>query len=76
MTQRKNWGDLSKTQQNAIRIAAVVQLKLLTMALWDIWHRPVDQIRGDRRLWTLASFVSFAGPIAYFFFGRKERRDL
>jgi hypothetical protein len=40
-------------------------------ALWDIWHRPVDEINGDWRLWTLASFVNFVGPIAYFLFGRK-----
>jgi hypothetical protein len=71
MTQRKTWNDFTERQQNAIKIAAVVQIKLLTMALWDIWHRPADSIRGDRRLWTLASFVSFAGPIAYFVFGRR-----
>ena len=71
MTQRKKWSELTTGQQNAIKIAAVVQLKLLTMALWDIWHRPEEKINGDRRLWTLASFVNFVGPIAYFLFGRK-----
>lgn len=69
--QRKKWSDLTEAQQNAIKIAAVVQVKLLTMAVWDIWHRPAEKVTGDRRLWTLTSFVSFAGPIAYFVFGRK-----
>jgi hypothetical protein len=72
MTQSKKWSDLTETQQNAIKIAAVVQIKLLTMALWNMWHRPAETIRGDRRLWTLVSFVSFVGPIAYFLFGRRR----
>jgi hypothetical protein len=71
MTQRKRWNELTPGQQNAIKIVAIVQIKLLTMALWDIWHRPEEKINGDRRLWTLASFVNFVGPIAYFLVGRK-----
>ena len=35
-------------------------------------HRPADEIKGDRRLWTAVSFVNFVGPIAYFLFGRKR----
>ena len=71
MTQRKQWRDLTTRQQKAIQFAAAVQFALLAAALWDIWHRPANEINGDRRLWTLASFVNFVGPIAYFLFGRK-----
>ncbi len=71
MTQRMRWSALTSGQQNAIRVVAVAQMTLLAAALWDIWHRPEEQINGDRRLWTLASFVNFVGPIAYFLFGRK-----
>lgn len=71
MTQRKKWGELTTGQQKAIQYAAVLQMALLAAALWDMWHRPADEINGDRRLWTLASFVNFVGPIAYFLFGRK-----
>jgi hypothetical protein len=66
------WRDLTPGQRTAIKIVAVVQLKLLAMALWDLWHRPPEQIRGDRRAWTLLSFVSFVGPLAYFLFGRER----
>ena len=72
MPQRKQWRDLTTRQQTAIQFAAALQFALLTAALWDIWHRPVDEINGDRRLWTMASFVNFVGPLSYFLFGRKD----
>jgi hypothetical protein len=72
MMQVKRWSDLTTEQQTAIRIAATVQMTLLVAALWDMWRRPVEEINGDRRLWTLASFVNFVGPVAYFLFGRKR----
>ena len=71
MMQQKKWSELTTGQQNGIRLAAVLQFTLLATALWDMWHRPAEEINGDRHLWTLASFVNFAGPIAYFLFGRK-----
>ena len=47
-------------------------MALMVAALADMWRRPVEEINGDRRLWTLASFINFAGPLAYFVFGRKR----
>jgi hypothetical protein len=72
MLQRKRWGDLTTGQRTAIQIGAAVQFSLLFAALWDMWRRPAEEIRGDRRWWTLASFVNFVGPLAYFLFGRKR----
>jgi hypothetical protein len=72
MTQRRKWSDYTAGQQGAIVLGAVLEFTLLTAALWDIWHRPPEEIKGGRRLWTLASLVSFVGPISYFVFGRKD----
>jgi hypothetical protein len=72
MMQRKKWSEMTTGQQTAIVVGAGVQISLLVGAIWDIWHRPVAEIRGDRRLWTLVSFLNIAGPLAYFFFGRKR----
>jgi hypothetical protein len=72
MTQRKKWSDLTTGQRMAGTLGAVLQITLLAAALWDIWHRPADEIKGDRRVWTAVSFVNFVGPIAYFLFGRKR----
>ena len=72
MTQRRKWSDFSAGQQSAIALGAILEFTLLAAALWDIWHRPAEEIKGSRRLWTLASLVSFVGPISYFVFGRKD----
>ena len=68
----KRWGDLSSTQRNAVVLSGVVQLGLLAAALADIYRRPAEEIRGDKRLWAAAAFVNFVGPISYFLFGRRR----
>ena len=66
MTQPKKWSELTTGQRMAGTFGAVLQVTLLAAALWDLWHRPADEIKGDRRVWTAVSFVNFVGPIAYF----------
>jgi Phospholipase_D-nuclease N-terminal len=72
MTQRQRWSDLSERSRAAIAAAGVVQVGLMLAALADLRRRPAKQINGSKRLWVAASFVNFAGPIAYFAFGRKR----
>ena len=72
MTQRKKWSELTTSQKGGIGFGAALQFALAAAALWDMWHRPEDEINGPRRLWTLAVFVNFIGPISYFLFGRKR----
>ncbi|MFD1814918.1 PLDc N-terminal domain-containing protein [Rhodococcus gannanensis] len=55
-----------------LALAAVVQVALTAAALLDLRKRTEDQLRGPKRLWTVASFVNFVGPIAYFTFGRRR----
>ncbi len=76
MAKVKKWSDLTAGQQMAIAVAAGIQASLLIAALWDMWHRRPEEIRGDRRLWTLAAFVNFVGPLAYFRFGRRRWRRI
>ena len=68
----KRWSELSSGQRRGIVLSGTVQVALLIAALADIWRRPEEQIRGDKRLWTAVSFVNFIGPISYFVFGRKR----
>jgi hypothetical protein len=70
--QKQRWSDLSERQQGAIVAAGAVQVGLLAAALYDIRRRPAREINGSKSLWTAAAFVNFAGPIAYFAFGRKR----
>ena len=68
----KRWSELSAGQRRGIVFSGVVQVALLGAALVDIWRRPEEEIRGNKRMWALAAFVNFVGPIAYFAFGRKR----
>jgi Phospholipase_D-nuclease N-terminal len=66
-------GDL--TDPKFIGLLAAV-LCLLAAALIDIKRRPASQIRGSKRMWTAASLINwFIGPVAYFIFGRRRRRQ-
>ncbi len=65
--------DLPSWQQRTIGAAAAVQFTLLAAALTDIWRRPQAEIRGPKRIWSVAVFINFAGPVAYFLFGRARQ---
>jgi hypothetical protein len=64
--------ELSSGQQRGILLSGAVQVALLVAALADIWRRPQEGIRGDKRMWALVSFINHVGPIAYFTFGRRR----
>ena len=68
----KRWSELTTAQKRSIVLSGIVQMALLAAALVDIYRRPKEHIRGNKLLWTLASFVNFVGPISYFFFGRRR----
>jgi hypothetical protein len=69
---KRSLRDLSPGQRAAIGAAGAVQVGLVAAALLDLRRRPARKIRGDKRLWVAASFVNYAGPIAYFTYGRKR----
>jgi hypothetical protein len=69
--EKQRWSDLSRGRRSAIVVAGAVQVGLTVAALVDLRRRPARRIRGDKRLWIVASFVNFVGPIAYFTKGRK-----
>ena len=72
MSTKKRWQDLTDTQKIAMVLLSLLQIALLMAALQDIHRRSADQINGSKSLWTVAVFVNFIGPIAYFIWGRKR----
>jgi hypothetical protein len=70
--QRKQWSELTSTQQAGLVILGAIQVALLAAAQIDIRRRSADELNGSKRLWTLVAFVNFIGPLAYFIFGRKR----
>ncbi|MCC3278738.1 PLD nuclease N-terminal domain-containing protein [Arthrobacter sp. zg-Y40] len=69
---KKKLKDLTSGQKKGLSVLTGVQILLAAAALWDIRRRPADLIRGSRSLWTLACGINFAGPAAYFLFGRRK----
>jgi hypothetical protein len=57
-------------------IAAILAVHTAVTAFtWrDIRNRPVDQIRGSKRLWRVMSAANSTNSIAYFLVGRKRVR--
>lgn len=68
----KKWADLSARQRRLVVAGGAVQVALQTAALVDLAKRPPEQVNGPKAAWVAASFVNFAGPIAYFMFGRSS----
>lgn len=69
---KRDWGDLSAQQRTSILLGGAFQIGLLAAALVDLYRRPQEEIRGNKRLWAAAAFVTFVGPTSYFLFGRKR----
>ena len=72
MTTKRKWTELTPIQQVTIAGVGLFQVLLLIGALVDLRRRPASQINGNKKLWTLAAFINFVGPISYFLFGRKR----
>ncbi|HXD28634.1 MAG TPA: PLDc N-terminal domain-containing protein [Arthrobacter sp.] len=53
-------------------VALSAQLALQGAALKDLKERPAAQVKGPKILWFAVSFMNFAGPSAYFLFGRRK----
>jgi hypothetical protein len=53
-------------------VRGMARLTLLIMALRDIRHRPVEEIRGPKWLWALVTLSNpLPGSLAYLIFGRR-----
>lgn len=68
---KKQWSDLTPSQQRAILVGGAVELALTAAALRDLARRPAADVRGPKVMWVLAFFVQPFGPLAYFAKGRR-----
>jgi hypothetical protein len=70
--QMQDWQGFNLTQQRLFALAGVLDILLLIAALFDLSRRSPEEVNGNKTIWTLAVFVDFLGPGAYFLFGRKR----
>ncbi len=72
MLRRRTWREFSPAQRIGTIVLGAVQLALFGAAELDIRRRPSGEIRGRKWFWSVVALINFAGPIAYFLFGRKR----
>jgi hypothetical protein len=72
MKSKKQWSDLSASQQRLIIIGAACEAVITTVALVDLVRRPRAQVRGPKAVWALGCFIQPVGPIAYLTLGRRS----
>ncbi len=68
---KKQWSDLSSTQQRAVVARGAAEGGLTTAALVSLARRPAERVRGSKAAWVAGCFVQPGGPIAYFLLGRR-----
>jgi len=69
---RRRWRDLTRWQQAALSVSAAVQFGLAAAAWTDLARRAPAQVRGPKWRWAALIAVNYAGPIAYFRWGRRR----
>ncbi len=74
MAVKEKRGERSRRSRTLVVAAGVVEVVLLVATLIDIKHRPADQIKGSKRMWTALAFINIVGPISYFAVGRRQQR--
>jgi hypothetical protein len=72
MAEKKQWSDLTPTQQKAIIVVGAVEVVLTAVALVDLARRPRELVRGPKALWAVGTLVQPVGPIAYLALGRRR----
>ena len=71
MASKKQWSDLTSTQQGLIIVSGAVELVFTAIALVDLARRPTDQVRGPKPLWVLGCLIQPVGPLADLALGRR-----
>jgi hypothetical protein len=76
MEPKNNW--MKEWQQSRSRgnysqgLIGLVGMVLTCIALWDLSHRPAEQVKGKKWAWAIVSFLQPFGPAIYLLFGRKR----
>jgi hypothetical protein len=61
------------TQQKRVLVFALIVHTVVLRLTWlDLRKRPDEAIRGNKRLWRVASSMNTLGSAAYWLFGRKS----
>jgi hypothetical protein len=57
-----------------LAVIGVVHLTVMTLTWRDLRSRPAGQVRGNKKVWRVASALNTTGSAAYWLFGRRRAR--
>jgi hypothetical protein len=63
-----------KPNKLVFAIIGVVHLTVMTLTWRDLRSRPPGQVRGNKKIWRVASALNTIGSAAYWLFGRRRAR--
>ena len=61
-----------KPNKLVFAIIGVVHLTVMTLTWRDLRSRPPGQVRGNKKIWRVASALNTTGSAAYWLFGRRR----
>lgn len=67
----RQWSDLSNNQRTAVLAVAAAEMAFAGAAWIDLARRPAPAVNGSKAAWAAIICINFAGPLAYFRWGRK-----
>jgi hypothetical protein len=63
---------MTPQRKRVLVVALVVHVIVMTLTWRDLRGRPDAAVRGNRRVWQMASALNTTGSAAYWLFGRKS----
>ena len=66
--------DRRKPNKLVLAIIGVVHLTVMALTWRDLRSRPPGQVRGNKKVWRVASALNTTGSAAYWLFGRRRAR--
>jgi hypothetical protein len=63
---------MTDKQKRTLIVALIVHVIVLNLTWRDLRRRPASAVRGNKRLWRLASMANTSGSVAYWLFGRRR----
>ena len=63
----------NKPNKLVLTAIAAAHLTAVTLTWRDLRSRTAEQVRGDKRIWQLASAANTLGSGAYWLFGRRRQ---
>jgi len=63
---------MTDKQKRTLVVALIIHVIVLNLTWRDLRRRPASAVRGNKRIWRLASMANTSGSVAYWLFGRRR----